>query len=139
MAHVLVVADTDWIADWVSSVLSRNDQMTHLRSGRLVSGWLTNNACDLVVTDSQVGSMGGIAVCHDLRLEVGAARLAEVPVLVLLDRRADIHLARRAQATGWLVKPFDAVELEGAVTKLLAGEGFRDSRWMPDTVPLASR
>ena len=38
------------------------------------------------------------------------------PVLMLLDRRADVFLARRSDADGWLVKPLDAFRLRRAVT-----------------------
>ena len=63
---------------------------------------------DLAVIDLQIGNMGGMAACLDLRLEDGAGRLAHVPVLMLLDRQADVFLARRSGADGWLVKPLDA-------------------------------
>jgi two-component system nitrate/nitrite response regulator NarL len=43
------------------------------------------------------------------------------PVLMLLDRSADLFLARRSMADGWLVKPLDAFRLRRAAEALLAG------------------
>ena len=65
--------------------------------------------------------MGGIATCIQLRNEAGDGRLPDVPVLMLLDRQADVHLARRSGADGWVVKPLDAFRLRRAATAILAG------------------
>ena len=43
---------------------------------------------DLAIVDSQIGTMGGIAVALDLRLEADAGRLDPCPVLLVLDRQA---------------------------------------------------
>ena len=74
---------------------------------------------DLVVLDLQIGNMGGIAACLHLRHEAGAGRLPDVPVLMLLDRQADVFLARRSDADGWVVKPLDAFALRRAATAIL--------------------
>jgi len=75
--------------------------------------------------------MGGMATCLDLRLEESAGRLLRVPVLMLLDRRADVFLARRSDAQGWVVKPLDPVRVRKAVTELLAGRTFHDASFTP--------
>jgi len=93
---------------------------------------------DLVILDLQIGSMGAIAVCMDLRLEEGAGRLDHVPVLVLLDRRADVFLARRVEADGWLIKPLDPIRLRKAIRALLAGDTYEDPTRRPPTVAAAS-
>ena len=74
----------------------------------------------------QIGNMGGIATCLHLRHEAGAERLPEVPVLMLLDRQADVFLARRSDADGWVVKPLDAFSLRKAATAVLDGRGTAD-------------
>jgi DNA-binding response OmpR family regulator len=86
---------------------------------------------DHVVVDLQMGNMGGMAVCLDLRLEESYGNLPHVPVLMLLDRRADVFLARRSGAEGWLVKPLDPIRLRRAATALLAGETFHDESFQP--------
>ena len=45
---------------------------------------------------------------------------------MLLDRSADVYLARQAGAQGWLVKPLDSFRLKLASVRLLAGEDMRD-------------
>ena len=65
--------------------------------------------------------MGGMAVCMTLRQDESGGRLPHIKVLMLLDRMADIFLARRAGAEGWLVKPLDSLRLRRAATTILAG------------------
>lgn len=89
---------------------------------------------DLVIADLQIGNMGAMAVCLELRLEESADRLDRVPVLMLLDRRADVFLARRADADGWLVKPLDPIRLRKAIGRLLDGGTFYDESYLPDPV-----
>jgi len=89
---------------------------------------------DLVILDMQIGTMGGIATCLDLRLEEGAGRLPRVAVLILLDRRADVFLARRSQAEGWVVKPLDPMRLRRAIRELLAGRTWYDDSYRPPTI-----
>ena len=76
---------------------------------------------DLIVLDLQIGNMGGMAACMAIRLEESGGRLPHLPVLMLLDRVADLFLARRSHADGWLVKPLDAFRLRRAADALLAG------------------
>jgi hypothetical protein len=72
-----------------------------------------------------------------LRLDESAGVIGHVPVLMLLDRRADLHLARRSGAEGWLVKPLDALRLRRAADAVVAGgvytEGLAD-----DAAPVES-
>jgi DNA-binding response OmpR family regulator len=77
--------------------------------------------------------MGGMAACLNLRLEEGAGRLGHVPVLMLLDRRADVFLARRSEAEGWIIKPLDALRTRAAVRALLAGDRYEDATNAPST------
>jgi DNA-binding response OmpR family regulator len=93
-------------------------------------------APDLLVVDLQMGRMGGMAVCLDLHLEHGAGNLPRVPIVMLLDRRADVFLARRSHADGWVIKPFDPIRLRRALSAVLAGERFEDPSYEPVTVPL---
>src|SRR5439155_24858816 len=88
----------------------------------------------IAIIDLQLGRMGGMATCLDLRLEAGAGRLPHVPVLMLLDRRPDVFLARRAQAEGWLVKPLDALRVRKAITTILGGGAYEDDSYRPVTV-----
>ena len=83
---------------------------------------------DLVILDMQIGDMGAIAVTYDLRLEESGGRLPNVAVLLLLDRQADVFLARQCRADGWLVKPLDPIRVRKAMTAIMAGGRFEDRR-----------
>jgi hypothetical protein len=60
---------------------------------------------------------------------------------MLLDRAADVFLAQRADADGWLVKPLDAFRLRQAATRLLEGyswyEGVDERTNLPTGLPVA--
>jgi DNA-binding response OmpR family regulator len=84
-----------------------------------------------VVVDLQMGNMGGMAVCLELRLQESYDDLPHIPVLMLLDRRPDVHLARRSGAEGWLVKPLDPLRLRRAIRALIDGDEYFDDSYQP--------
>lgn len=92
---------------------------------------------DLAICDLQIGAMGAVAICMELHNLESAGMLPHVPVLMLLDRRPDVFLARRASAEGFLVKPMTPVRLRRAVRSLLDGGTYEDDAWRPVTVRAA--
>jgi DNA-binding response OmpR family regulator len=127
----LVVTDSQEVYDGVSSAIGgETTRLGWARSGRAVLSSLKEQPADLVVTDLQIGSMGGFAIAMDVALEAGAGRLSPTPVLVLLDRRADVFLARRTGVAGWLVKPLDPLRVRDAVAVVLAGERYEDTAFV---------
>ncbi len=50
---------------------------------------------------------------------------------MLLDRRPDVHLARRSGAEGWLVKPLDPLRLRRAIREILDGGEYFDDSYQP--------
>ncbi len=125
--HILLASDADWIVDEVIAALGDDDvRFTVCREGRAVSGQVSERMPDLAILDLQIGSMGAMAVTMSLRLDESAGVVGHVPVLMLLDRRADLHLARRSGAEGWLVKPLDALRLRRAADALLAGGSYTE-------------
>jgi CheY-like chemotaxis protein len=122
---VLLATDADWIRDEVDSALGdEQTTVTVVKAGAEVIGAVAQLTPDLVVLDLQIGNMGGMAVCMALRLEESGGRLPHVPVLMLLDRTADVFLAQRSGAEGWLIKPLDSFRLRRAATAVLAGGRF---------------
>ena len=122
--YILVATDADFVLDEVVAALSGPDTtFTVCRNGRDVAGVVEARTPDLAILDLQIGSMGGMAVTMALRLDESAGRLPHVPVLMLLDRTADLHLARRSAADGWIVKPLDALRLQRAVDDILLPKG----------------
>ena len=127
MTTVLLASDADWLIEEVRSALSDpGTEVTVVRAGADVRNAVSTQSPELVILDLQIGNMGGMATCMDLQLEIGAGRITDVPILMLLDRSADVFLARQAGAQGWLVKPLDSFWLKVASVKLLAGEDMRD-------------
>ncbi len=121
--HVILATDADWLVDDVVAALGGpKTTFTHCRDGRSVVGVVKARTPDLVILDLQSGTMGGVAVTMDLRLDESGGTLPHVPILMLLDRAADIHMARRSGADGWLIKPLDPLRLRRA-SKAIAGGG----------------
>jgi DNA-binding response OmpR family regulator len=82
----------------------------------------------------QVGSMGGMAITMDLRLDHSSGALPNVPILMLLDREADVHMARRSGANGWIIKPLDALRLRKAVNAIVAGGCYAEGVPVPEAI-----
>ena len=120
MTDVLIATDADEVFDEVDAALAdEHTRVVRVRTGFAVAGVVAESTPDLVILDLQIGNMGGIATCLHLRNEAGDGRLPQVPVLMLLDRDADVHLARRSGAEGWLVKPLDAFALRAKAVEVL--------------------
>jgi DNA-binding response OmpR family regulator len=136
MVEILVATDAPWVYEGIRSVTAGPDvTLRWVRSGPMVLTAIRKVVPDLVITDFQIGNMGGMAICLDLRLEEGAGRADHIPVLMLLDREADTFLARRAGAEGWLIKPLNPIRLRRAVAALLAGGSYLDGRPVASPVP----
>ena len=120
VTEVLIATDADDVFDEVeASLADEHTRVVRVRTGNAVAGAILESTPDLVILDLQIGNMGGIATCLHLHHEAGEDRLPAVPVLMLLDRDADVFLARRSGAEGWLVKPLDAFAVRAAATAIL--------------------
>jgi CheY-like chemotaxis protein len=118
--HILVAADAQYVIDDVVAALGGPDvSFTVCRDGRAVTAAVLRRTPDLAVLDLQIGSMGAMAVTMALRLDESSGALPHVRVLMLLDRRADVHLAKRSAAEAWLVKPVDAFTLKRAARAIM--------------------
>ena len=139
MPEVLIVSDSALVRAEVRSALpDASIAVRELTRGAEVRESVRKKAPDLAVLDLQIGKMGGMATCLDLRLEESGGRIPHIPVLMLVDRRADVFLARRSAAEGWLVKPLDPLRLERAISVILAGGRYEDDSYVPVSVPLSS-
>ncbi len=119
--YVVLATDAQWVVDDLVAALSGPDtSFTVCRNGRDVTDVVKARTPDIAILDLQSGSMGGIAVTMNLRLDESSGALPNVPVLILLDRQADIFLARRSGADGWLVKPLDPLAIQRAVETILS-------------------
>jgi DNA-binding response OmpR family regulator len=124
---VLLATDADWIHEEVDAALAGDDiEVFRVREGVEVLPTVHEMSPQLVILDLQIGNMGGMAACMDLRLDESTGRLPHIRVLMLLDRDVDAFLANRAEADGWIVKPIDSFRLRKAATALLAGEPYQE-------------
>jgi DNA-binding NarL/FixJ family response regulator len=139
VADILIASDADWVvAELRAAVEAPETTVRSVRRGENVPAAIRQQAPDLVVLDLQIGNMGGMATCVHLHLEAEAGRLPGMPVLMLLDRRPDVFLARRSGADGFILKPLDAIRLRKAVRSLLEGGTYEDPTGAPIEVPAAA-
>lgn len=116
MTQVLVVADAAWARNDVHAALTSPDfELTDHADPTTVASTVAAGDIDAVVVDLQVAAMGGMAVARSVRENTTVHGADPVPVVLLLDRAADTFLAGRSGAAGWVVKPFTAQQLRGAV------------------------
>jgi DNA-binding response OmpR family regulator len=135
VATVLLVSDLPSLRHELKTTLEGPDLLIEEASnGRDVLARVKQGDIDLVILDMQIGSMGGMAICLDLRHEESYGAAEPVAVLMLLDRRADVFLARRSGAEGFVVKPLDPQRLRAAVRAVLRGEEYEDVSLRPATV-----
>lgn len=136
---ILVASDAPTVRREIEAVISGPDrEVESVTSGPEVIASVVDVAPDLVIVDMQMGNMGGMAVTLELRLQESYDAIDHVPVLMLLDRRPDVFLARRSGAEGWLVKPLDPMRLRRAVNALLADGTFADDSFTPVPVLVGS-
>lgn len=123
--RILVVTDEDWVLEDVNAALAeeRFGISTTSNPHAVIDACLKAEA-DVVITDLQVGTMGGMAIIRNIRAAVHAGDLPPTPTVLLLDRGADSFIAGRAGADDSLRKPFGAFELRGMLDQLV-GAGAR--------------
>jgi DNA-binding response OmpR family regulator len=127
VSDVLIATDADWIHAEVDAALAdEHTKVLRVRTGREVASAVRQHDPDLVVLDLQIGNMGGIATFLFLQQEAEADRMLPVPMLLLLDRPADVPMTRRVGADGWLIKPLDAFRLRRAAKALRGGGTYHE-------------
>lgn len=128
---ILLATDADEVLDEVDAALAGDGtQVLRVRAGHDVLPALHELDPVLLVLDMQIGNMGGAATALALRNEASGGRIDPPPVLMLLDRTADVFLATQAEADGWLVKPLDALRLRRAAGAVLDGGTYTEG--VPD-------
>ena len=133
--HILIATDAQWVLNEIQAVFgSSSTTIKVVTNGRLVSPAVAERTPDIAILDMQVGSMGGMAITMDLRLDYSSGALPNVPILMLLDREADVHMARRSGANGWIIKPLDALRLRKAVNAIAAGGCYAEGVPVPEAI-----
>jgi DNA-binding response OmpR family regulator len=140
MAVVLVASDLPSLRRSLRATLEGPElQILEATTGVEAVRTAVDEGVDLAILDLQITSMGAVAIAAELRNLESARGADHVAVLMLLDRRPDVFLARRAGVEGFVVKPIEPSRLRRAVRAVLAGEGFEDDAWRPVTVRTPAR
>ena len=114
--HVLVVSDDERIRDEARFGFAPDLEVALARDAREALAQMQEDTPAVVVIDLHTGSAGGYA----LRLDMSQIRgLADVPVLMLLDRDQDLWLAKQAGANLVRTKPIDTSDLVSDALSLI--------------------
>ncbi|MCZ8179238.1 MAG: response regulator [Rhizobium sp.] len=115
---ILAVDDSKTILSMVTQTLERAGYTT-LQAEDGIHGLevLEGGAPDLVITDINMPRLDGFGFIERIRR---SERYRAIPILVLTTENdpQKRERARKAGATGWIVKPFDAAKLVDAVGRL---------------------
>ncbi len=118
--HILVATDAEYVLTDVTAALGGPDvSFTVVSDGRAVVDAVKQRMPDVAVLDLQVGSMGGMAMAMALRLDASAGVIDHVKIVMLLDRAADVHLAKRCGAEAWVTKPLSPLTLRRTVSDVI--------------------
>ena len=124
---ILVATDADEVFNGIDAALADSTtQVERVTAGREVLAAVRTLAPALVILDLQIGNMGGVATCMGLRNEESFGRIDPQNILILLDRQADVFIAGRSGADGWLVKPLNSLRVRKAVQQVLAGGTYTE-------------
>lgn len=127
MPKVLLVADASWVVNEVRSALSLGHWNIEVVTDPRVTTELTSELePHSVIVDMQVGSMGGMAVIRGIRGEIDASSWPRL--VLLLDRKVDEFIARRAGADACVLKPINAAELRTALGPVSESDDEEPSR-----------
>ena len=120
MPEILLVADVPWVVNNARVAFDDADYTLDVQDDpRLAAETWQERRHRVVITDLQVGSMGGMAITRTLR-DAAAVDGEMAPItVILLDRDADSFLAGRAGADAWIRKPFPPLDLRAIVDALL--------------------
>ena len=124
---ILVATDADEVFNGIDAALADSTtQVERVTAGREVLAAVRGLAPALVILDLQIGNMGGVATCMGLRNEESFGRIDPQNILILLDRQADVFIAGRSGADGWLVKPLNSLRVRKAVQQVLSGGTYTE-------------
>jgi DNA-binding response OmpR family regulator len=119
-AKILVVDDSPTVSSTVEWLLSNRGYRVRVApDGLSALGAISAFDPDLVLLDIKLPHMDGIQLCEMLRRDV---RYASLPIVMLsgISAEADIRRALESGADGYVVKPFNDLELTRIIEERLA-------------------
>jgi two-component system chemotaxis response regulator CheY len=119
MRTVLTVDDSTSMRQMVRATLqSAGYDVVEAADGQEALEYARKNAVDLVISDVNMPRMDGITLIGELRC-LPAYRLIPMLMLTTESSQEKKMEGKRAGATGWIVKPFNPVQLLATLKKLL--------------------
>jgi len=119
MRQILTVDDSASVRQMVSFTLRKAGyEVTEAVDGRDALGKIGQGKFDLIITDLNMPNVDGIQLITGVRKMAGCSF---VPILMLTteSQPEKKDAGRKAGATGWIVKPFNAEQLVAVVQKLV--------------------
>lgn len=119
MTHILAVDDSPSMRDMVRIALTgAGFEVTQAADGVEALELARKGSFDLVLSDVNMPRMNGIELIRALRAE---SSYRHTPILMLTtdgssERKRE---GKEAGATGWIVKPFDPVQLVATMQRVL--------------------
>lgn len=119
MARILAVDDSVSLRKLVASALIQSGhEVTEASNGAEALGIAKHRQFDLVISDLNMPGMDGLSFVRELRT-LGSYRGTPVLILTTEMDPNKKKAAKEAGATGWIVKPFDPVQLLATIRKVL--------------------
>lgn len=122
MAHIAVVDDSGTILMSVSQILEKEGHtvQTYSNAEEALKGLNGSSAPDVVITDLNMPGKDGIQLIREAR-QIRSLRFTPILMLTTESQQEKRDEAKKAGATGWLVKPVNAQDLVGTLNQVLGG------------------
>ncbi len=127
MAHIMAVDDSVSLRQLlVRTLIEGGHRVLEAKDGVEALGAAATQKFQLVITDVNMPQMDGLTLVKKLR-ELPAYK--HIPILVLTTEMDPNKkkIAKDAGATGWIVKPFEPVQLLATIRKVLDYRGLMSS------------
>ena len=119
MAHIMAVDDSVSLRQLlVRTLIEGGHRVTEAKDGVEALRLAATQRVQLVITDINMPQMDGLTLVKKLRQLLA---YMHVPILVLTTEMdpEKKKIAREAGATGWIVKPFEPIQLLATIRKVL--------------------
>jgi len=116
---ILTVDDSTSMRQMVkATLLSAGYGVVEAADGQEALDYARENSVDLVISDVNMPRMDGITLIGELR-RLPAYRLTPMLMLTTESSQEKKQEGKRMGATGWIVKPFNPVQLLATLKRLL--------------------